>query len=284
MLPYFVRFLLPNEEKYDHRGKNMFSTMRKSLLSVVYVFVSMSLACGAVDKAGTVAAPVKPDTGAVASPGASSCGFAVIDSQRVFEEYYKVKELRNELTSKMIAVQSEAIRLNDEAEKTKVKLEGEIKDLNDKIESPVVSEEVKNGYREEIKAKETALKNYRSAVDSFRQEAGAQFVQLQESRSMEVMEEVKKVVAEKAKKEGLCMVFNGSDPNIFYFDDSLANISDAIIAQLNADAPKSSVSVATPAGSGSILDGGDEFEMPKAGDMDVGGAHLHTDGDGHNHL
>ncbi|MDR0351285.1 MAG: OmpH family outer membrane protein [Puniceicoccales bacterium] len=199
--------------------------MKKILLPIFCVFSVVLLACGTmVGGSGT---------GSKMTSKVSDNGILVLDVQKVFDGYYKIEEIKKELTAKVDAAQKEFQAMIDQH----MKLDKEVKDLNEKAQNPAIAAEAKDKFKKDAEAKEIELRQKMMEVAKFKNEADAQLNQLQQSKLMEQMEVIKGVVGEVSKEKGALVVFSKVGQDVVYADDSL-DISDEILKKLNASAPK----------------------------------------------
>ncbi|MDR1458271.1 MAG: OmpH family outer membrane protein [Puniceicoccales bacterium] len=198
--------------------------MKKFLLPIFCVFSVVLLACGAMVGGGGTAADVPSKI--------SESGILILDIQKVLDEYYKIEEIKNKLTVKVEAARKELQAMVERH----MKLDKEVKDLNEKAENPAIADEAKSRFKKEAEAKEAELYQNGMVLNKFKSEADDYLIQLQRDELSKQMEVIKKVVGEIASEKGAAVVLSKIDQNVVYSDDSL-DISKETIKRLNASAP-----------------------------------------------
>jgi len=176
-----------------------------------------------------------------------SAGFAqvtggrivTVDLNRIFNEYYKTASSSAKLKEQAESYNKE----QDELLAQFRKLSEELGKLQEDVEKPEYTEEVKTQKRkvvkdklDEIKAKETEIQNYRRSHTDLLQQA------TQRMRSG-IIKEIQEVVAKEARDLGYLYVFDKSGntlngvPTVVYSQDAL-DITEDILKVLNKNAPK----------------------------------------------
>lgn len=162
-----------------------------------------------------------------------------LDMSRVFNEYYKTKDVQNELSS----VRDTSKKEMDERVAVLKQAMADIDKLSQEIDRPELSKEAKA-----VKTKERDEKVH---VARFRDREIAEFRsmkerQLQEQfvrRRKEIIDDIMKVVNDKVKSQGYDLVFDksgfslGQVPVALYSRDDM-DFSQQVIDALNKNAPK----------------------------------------------
>lgn len=157
----------------------------------------------------------------------------VVDVQKTFDGYQKVKDARDRLDkSKKIAVEELEI-FRDELEK----IVKELKEMEEKLKNPnIESSTLKNQYQEKlVKAKEK-----QEDMVAYDKRAKATIAQRQRNLLVEHLEDIRSAVRKVAEVKGLDLVLNASESQlgVFYFADKLDVTSDVVVTLNSASVKK----------------------------------------------
>lgn len=173
-----------------------------------------------------------------ASVGAQEIKVATVDMKRLLKDYYRTEEAQQELNEK----QALLTKANNEKQKQIQELEEEIGTLRKQFEDPSLNEAKKKEIYEQLQLKQQegiamsrSLKEY---LDRKRRQ-----VQEEMQRQMRgILEEITKLLEEKAKAEDYDFVFDKSGnsttqvPVLLYSKDTY-DITEGLLQELNKDAP-----------------------------------------------
>ena len=156
---------------------------------------------------------------------------AVVDVQKVFDGYQKVKEARARLDkSKKIAMEElEIFRAEME------KIVKELKEMEDKIKNPNIdSTDLRKKYQEKVekaKVKQDDMVSY--------ERAKATISQRQRNLLVEHLADIRKAVQQVASAKGYDLILNSSETQlgVFYAGDKF-NVTEEVIITLNASQGK----------------------------------------------
>ncbi len=166
---------------------------------------------------------------------------------KVFAEYYKTKKAESELKDRADSYQKDLRQQVADLQK----MEEDGKKLQDESENPAFTDDKR---AEKKKVLETKKTEYRIARQNFEEMKTNRERELFEQRNrvrMTIVDEIVKVVQEKAKKEGYSMIVDKTGltqsgvPPFIYVQDALDVTSD-ILKTMNASAPAAG-SAAAPA-------------------------------------
>jgi Skp family chaperone for outer membrane proteins len=173
-----------------------------------------------------------------ASAGAQEIKVATVDMKRLLKDYYRTEEAQQELNEK----QALLTKANNEKQKQIQELEEEIGTLRKQFEDPSLNEAKKKEIFDQLQLKQQegiamsrSLKEY---LDRKRRQ-----VQEEMQRQMRgILEEITKLLEEKAKAEDYDFVFDKSGnsttqvPVVLYSKDTY-DITEGLLKELNKDAP-----------------------------------------------
>lgn len=164
----------------------------------------------------------------------SSTGkIAFVDSQKLTEGYYRVKELNDALTIRLNAIQQELKSMFSEYEK----VAKEYQELSEKANNPALTEEGKQKAQALASAKLEVLKQKESAVRAYREKAEDELVRQREDEGAKITDTIKKVIEEQAQLGGYSAVFDIATPSVVYHKEGL-DITDPVLKILNIGQPK----------------------------------------------
>ena len=153
---------------------------------------------------------------------------AVVDVQKTFDGYQKVKEARERLDrSKKIAVEELEI-FRDELEK----IVKELKEMEEKLKNPnIESSDLKVKYQEKLKK----AKEKQEDIVAYDKRAKATISQRQRNLLVEHLSDIRSAVKKVSSAKGLDLVINSSETQlgVFYVTEKL-DITNDVILTLNA--------------------------------------------------
>lgn len=157
---------------------------------------------------------------------------AVVDVQKTFDGYQKVKDARERLDrSKKIAVEELEI-FKDELEK----IVKELKEMEEKLRNPnIESSDLKTKYQEKLKK----AKEKQEDMVAYDKRAKATIAQRQRNLLVEHLDDIRDAVKKVSTAKGVDLVVNASETQlgVFYFSEKL-DITKDVIVTLNAGAKK----------------------------------------------
>ncbi len=167
--------------------------------------------------------------------------FATVDMKKLFNGYYKTKLSQTSLENRKAELRKEIKNMADGLQKS----QADYKALLDKSNDPANSadEREKNRLASLDKAKEVS--DARAAIEQFQRQAEAQLADQSKRMSVNLVNEIQKAVADKAKASGYSLVLNSGSVEVVVFANTSNDITDSVLAQLNAGAP---IDVTAPAG------------------------------------
>ncbi len=170
--------------------------------------------------------------------GAQQFKIAAVDMTKAFDEYYKTKKAQEELKDRTSTYEKEIKDLETEVKK----LQEDGKKLVEDSENPVFTEEKR---KEKLKAVEIKKDEFQRQVTRLKESIDTRRRELEEQRyrmRTTIVDEILKVVNEKAKREGYTLVIDRAGltasgvPPFIFVQESL-DITADIVKTLNASAP-----------------------------------------------
>ncbi|MDR1906664.1 MAG: OmpH family outer membrane protein [Puniceicoccales bacterium] len=196
---------------------------------------------GAIYLSATNSGKTKADTpSASVSAMSKNKDIAVVHSLKIKSEYYKVKEFNDALAKNIDAVQKELFSMASDFDR----IRKEYQELIDKSENPALTEEAKKKVRGEADDKLGILKQKENAILDFKTNSESRISKMGSEESVKIATVIRQKIGDVAKARGIAFVLDGDNPVVFYATDTL-DITDNVIATLNADQPKPVITVAS---------------------------------------
>ena len=185
---------------------------------------------------------------ASAAQAQSAQKIMVVDIAKVYESHYKTAE-QNAL------LQADQKKASEELQRRAKEIDGvvaELKDMEEQLQNPVTTDEAKKKIQEEgskklqdLQGKQREAQGMQANLQRLFQERIGQFRAL-------LLDEISKVAADVAKKKGATFLVDKSGPSVigvpvFLYADTSVEITDAVIAEINASKPASSAAPAKAA-------------------------------------
>ena len=185
---------------------------------------------------------------ASAAQAQSAQKIMVVDIAKVYESHYKTAE-QNAL------LQADQKKASEELQRRAKEIDGvvaELKDMEEQLQNPVTTDEAKKKIQEEgskklqdLQGKQREAQGMQANLQRLFQERIGQFRAL-------LLDEISKVAADVAKKKGATFLVDKSGPSVigvpvFLYTDASVEITDAVIAEINASKPASSAAPAKAA-------------------------------------
>jgi outer membrane protein len=171
---------------------------------------------------------------------------ATVDMKKVFNGYWKTKQATAALENRKTELRKEMKDMADSLDKA----QSDYKQLLDQANDPAIStdEQEKRRMAADDKAKE--INSSKTALDQFQRQAEAQLADQSQRMSGNLVTEIQKAVTDKAKAGGYTVVVNSANTEAFIYTSPDNDITDAVLAQLNAGAP---IDLNAPAGGASTI-------------------------------
>lgn len=177
----------------------------------------------------------------VAVSGAPAFGqskIATVDLKKLFENYYKTKLAT-------AAVQQRAAELDKDYSTMAADLKKRSDDYQTMLESAndqAVSQDERDRRREAANDELKQLQDSKAAIDQFERQAQIQISDQRQRMRDNILEEIKKAVADKAKAAGDTLVFDSAAQTVngtpaILFDAGDNDLTADVLKQLNATAP-----------------------------------------------
>jgi len=186
---------------------------------------------------------------AVAFSASAQSKVATVDMKKLFNGYYKTRMAQTALEKKKADLRKEIKDMADGLDKAKAEYKEDLDQADDQAISADERERRKGVATD--KAKE--VNDSQAAIEQFQRQAEAQLSEQSTRMSGNLVTDIQKAVADKAQAGGYAMVVNSSNPEAVVYANPDNDITEAVLAELNAGAPIDVTKPAdsSPAGSGS---------------------------------
>ncbi len=165
---------------------------------------------------------------------------ASVDMKRLFDGYWKTKQAQTALENRKVELRKEIKDMTDNLEKSQT----EYKQLLDQAMDQAISADEREKRKQSAGDKAKEMSNSKIALEQFQRQAEAQLADQSQRMSGNIVTEIRKAVADKAKTGGYTVVLNANTAEIVVYVEPSIDITENVLKQLNAGAP---VDVTKPA-------------------------------------
>ena len=168
---------------------------------------------------------------------------ATVDMKKLFNGYYKTKLAQASLETRKTELRKEIKDMADGLDKA----QADYKDLLSQASDPAISADERDKRKQAVADKTKEISNSRAAIEQFQRQAEAQLADQSQRMSTDIVGEIQKAVADKARAGGYSLVMNNASTEVVVFAGTDTDITAAVLGQLNAGAP---IDVTAPATTG----------------------------------
>jgi outer membrane protein len=168
---------------------------------------------------------------------------ASVDMKKLFNGYYKTKFAQTSLEGRKAELRKEIKDMTDGLEKA----QADYKQLLDQVNDPALAADERDKRKQAAADKAKEITSSRTAIEQFQRQAEAQLADQSQRMSANLVGEIQKAVADKAKAGGYSLVMNAGSTEVVVFAGDANDITANVLAQLNAGAP---IDVTAPATTG----------------------------------
>jgi outer membrane protein len=170
---------------------------------------------------------------ATAFPAAAQTKIATVDMKKIFNGYWKTKQATSALENRKVELRKEIKDMTDGMEKA----QKDYQQLLDQSNDQAISTDERAKRKESATAKFKEITGSKIALEQFQRQAEAQLGDQSTRMSGNLVSDIQKAVADKAKAGGYTMVLNSATVEVVVYSDSGIDITDGVLAQLNVGAP-----------------------------------------------
>ena len=158
---------------------------------------------------------------------------ASVDMKKLFDGYWKTKQAQSALESRKLELRKEIKDMTEGLEKTQT----EYKQLLDQANDQSISDAERDKRKQAAGDKAKELNTAKVALEQFQRQAEAQLADQSQRMSGNLVTEIQKAVADKAKAGGYTLVLNSATSEVVVYSDPQTDITDAVLAQLKLSEP-----------------------------------------------
>jgi outer membrane protein len=158
---------------------------------------------------------------------------ATVDMKKIFNNYWKTKQATASLESRKAELRKEMKDMADGLEKAQT----DYKQLLDQANDQAISADERDKRKQAAADKLKEMSSTKTTLEQFQRQAEAQLADESQRMSGNLVVEIQKAVADKAKAGGFTLVLNAANSEAFIYVSTDNDITDAVLSQLNAGAP-----------------------------------------------
>lgn len=170
---------------------------------------------------------------AMSFSAAAQTKLASVDLKKIFSGYWKTKQANVALENRQTELRKEMKDMADGLDKA----ETDYKQLLDQANDPAISADERDKRKLSASAKAKEITTSKTTLEQFQRQAEAQLSDESQRMRGNLLTDIQKAVADKAKAGGYTLVMNAANPDAFVYVSPDINITEAVLAQLNAGAP-----------------------------------------------
>ena len=170
---------------------------------------------------------------AMAFSAAAQTKMATVDMKKIFNSYWKTKQATVSLENRKTELRKEMKDMADSLEKAQT----DYKQLLDQASDQAISNDERDKRKQAAADKLKEITNTKSTLEQFQRQAEAQLADESQRMSANLVVEIQKAVADKAKAGGFTVVLNAANNEAFVYVSPDMDITDSVLAELNAGAP-----------------------------------------------
>jgi len=170
---------------------------------------------------------------AMALSAAAQTKVATVDMKKIFNNYWKTKQATAALENRKSELKKELKDMADGLEKA----QADYKQLLDQVNDQALSADERDKRKQSAAEKLKEVTSSRSTLEQFQRQAEAQLADESQRMSGNLLVEMQKAVADKAKAGGFTLVLNAANSEAFIYVSTDNDITESVVTQLNAGAP-----------------------------------------------
>ncbi len=175
---------------------------------------------------------------------AAQTKLASVDLKKIFTGYWKTKQANAALDNRLTELRKEMKEMSDGLDKAQT----DYKQLLDQANDLAISSDERDKRKQSAADKAKEITTTKTTLEQFQRQAEAQVADERERMRGNLLTDIQKAVADKAKAGGYTLVLNAANSDAFVYVSPQTDITDAVLAQLNAGAPIDLTKPASPSG------------------------------------
>ena len=183
---------------------------------------------------------------ATAISGSAETKIATVDMKKVFTGYWKTKTAQATMETENVNLSREIKGMTDDFEKAQT----DYKKLLELVNDPVISANERDRLKQAAASKAKDINGSKEAIEKYKRQVESKLAGEIQRFNANITTDIQKAVADKAKSGGYSLILDASGAStsgtaLVVFSDASTDISDSVLAQLNAGAP---IDVTKPSG------------------------------------
>lgn len=183
---------------------------------------------------------------ATAISSSAQTKIATVDMKKLFNGYWKKKSAEAALDTRKAELRREIKEQGDGLEKAQT----DYKKLLEQASDPAISADERDKRKQAAASKAKEINTTKVALEQYQRTAETSLGEQSQRMSANIVAEIQKAVADKAKAGGYTLILDASGAStsgtpLVVFTDGSTDISDSVLAQINAGAP---IDVTKPSG------------------------------------
>ncbi|MGA2244763.1 MAG: OmpH family outer membrane protein [Verrucomicrobiota bacterium] len=170
---------------------------------------------------------------AMALSAAAQTKVATVDMKKIFNGYWKTKQATVSLENRKLELRKEMKDMADGLEKAQT----DYKQLLDQANDQALSNDERDKRKQAAGDKLKEINTTKTTLEQFQRQAEAQLADESQRMSGNLVVEIQKAVADKAKASGYTIVLNAANNEAFIYVSADTDITQPVLSQLNAGAP-----------------------------------------------
>ena len=158
---------------------------------------------------------------------------ASVDMRKLFNDYYKTKLAEDLLDKDKVTARKNLKEMADGIDKA----QADYKQILDQSNDQAISADARDRLKQSAADKAQQINDSKAAFDKFQREVEASLADKSQRMTANLIGEIQKAVSDKAKLGGYSLVVNSASNEAVIYAASETDISDSVLAELNAGAP-----------------------------------------------
>lgn len=177
---------------------------------------------------------------------------ATVDLKKLFDGYWKTKQAQSVINDRRTQLSKDDKSMQDDlAKATK-----QYKDLLDQSNDPAISDDERTRRKQAVADKQKDLESSKAAIQQFERTAQSQLAEQFQRMRDGILTDIKAAVASKGRLAGYDLIMDSAaetanGTSVIVFNSGTSDLTDAILAQINAGAPIDMTKPASAAATGS---------------------------------
>ena len=167
------------------------------------------------------------------SPALAQTKIGTVDMQKIVKNYWKTKQAQAAIDDRKAQLAKDDKSMIDDLKKASDDYEKLLAQAND----PAISSEERDKRKQTATDKLKAMNTSKTAIDQFERQAQATLADQFQRMQNNILTEIRTTVASKAKTAGCTLVIDSNASAIVLYTNGDNDLTDAVLAELNAGAP-----------------------------------------------